>query len=328
MPDAFTEPTHMTAPEPPRPSTAAPHDPISHGLPPLPWLRAFEAAARHKSFTAAAQELNLTQAAVSHQVRSLEKYLGVALFERLARTLRLTEIGSAYLPPLRQSFDDIAAATAGLFGPVGRRTLVIRAPVSFVSLWLAPRLHRFTEAYPAIALRIVSSVWSNGPAEEGSDIDIRFGDGVWPGYRAELVDRFPAIAVCRPDLLPDGDEAARLAALSHMPLIHVTGYEDLWQRVFLPAGIALPAYTGVNIDTTIGALELAASGFGVTMVQTRFAEPYIATGRLVRVLATEVPLEAAHYILTSEGAKKTPPEALLFRNWLRSEVARDASPGG
>jgi LysR family glycine cleavage system transcriptional activator len=318
----------MTASEPPRPPTPAPHDPVAHGLPPLPWLRAFEAAARHQSFTAAAQELNLTQAAVSHQVRSLEKYLGVALFERLARTLRLTEIGSAYLPPLRQSFDDIAAATAGLFGPVGRRTLVIRAPVSFVSLWLASRIHRFTEAYPTIALRIVSSVWSNAPAEEGADVDIRFGDGVWPGFQVELVDRFPAIAVCRPDLLPQGDEAARLQALSRMPLIHVTGYEDLWQRVFQPAGIALPPFTGVNIDTTIGALELATSGFGATMAQTSFAAPYIASGRLSRALAAEVPLEAAHYILTSESAKKTPPEAVLFRNWLRSEVARDTTRGG
>lgn len=314
----------MTVSDPPRSTHASANDAIAQGLPPLPWLRAFEAAARHQSFTAAAQELNLTQAAVSHQVRSLEKYLGVALFERLARTLRLTEIGSAYLPPLRQSFDDIAAATAGLFGPVGRRTLVIRAPVSFVSLWLASRIHRFTEAYPTITLRIVSSVWAHAPAEEGSDVDIRFGDGVWPGYQAELIHRFPAIAVCRPDLLADGDETARLIALSQMPLIHVTGYEDLWQRVFQPAGIVLPPYTGVNIDTTIGALEFAAAGFGATMVQTCFAEPYIASGRLVRALAAEVPLDAAHYILTSEGAKKTPPEALLFRNWLRSEVARDA----
>lgn len=306
------------------PHNAPTHDAVAHGLPPLPWLRAFEAAARHRSFTAAAQELNLTQAAVSHQVRSLEKYLGVALFERLARTLRLTEIGSAYLPPLRQSFDDIAAATAGLFGPVGRRTLVIRAPVSFVSLWLATRIHRFTEAYPTITLRFVSSVWSNGPAEDGSDIDIRFGEGNWSGFQAELIHRFPAIAVCRPDLLPEGDEAARTNAISRMQLIHVTGYEDLWQRLLAPAGIKLPPYSGVNVDTTIGALEFAASGFGATMVQTCFADPYIASGRLVRALAAEVPFEAAHYILTSEGAKKTPPEALLFRNWLRSEIARNA----
>ena len=113
-----------------------PQSPPPYDLPPLAWLRAFEASARHSSFTAAAQELNLTQAAVSHQVRSLEKHLGVMLFERLARTLRLTEMGTAYLPPLRRAFDELTAATSGLFGPIGKHTLVVRAPVSFASQWL------------------------------------------------------------------------------------------------------------------------------------------------------------------------------------------------
>jgi LysR family transcriptional regulator, glycine cleavage system transcriptional activator len=303
----------------------APNAAGTYDLPPLVLLRAFEAAARHQSFTAAAKELNLTQAAVSHQVRSLEKYLGVVLFERLARTLRLTEIGSAYLPPLRRSFDDMAAATAGLFGPVGRRTLVVRAPVSFVCLWLAQRVTRFTDAYPSIALRITSSVWAHSPADLAADVDIRFGDGIWPGFHAELVGNFPAIPVCRPDLCPSGNPAERLQALAKSPLIHVTGYEDLWQRLFKPAGIAVPAYAGLNIDTTIGALEMAASGVGATMVQTCFAAPYIADGRLTKALDVELPLEASHYILTAEGSKRKQPEAILFRNWLRSEAAASGS---
>jgi len=290
-------------------------------LPPLAWLRAFEAAARHQSFTSAAHELNLTQAAVSHQVRSLEKFLGVLLFERLARTLRLTEIGSAYLPPLRRSFDDMAAATAGLFGPVGKRTLVVRAPVSFVCLWLAQRIERFTATYPTIALRITSVVWAHAPADETTDVDIRFGDGIWPGFQAELIGNFPGIAVCRPDRVPRGSDAERLAVLSAGPLIHVTGYEDLWQRLFRPAGLSVAAYSGLNIDTSMGALEMAAAGLGATIVQTCFAEPYIASGRLVRAMQSEVPVGGSHYFLTAEGAKRTQPEATLFRNWLRSEVA-------
>jgi LysR family glycine cleavage system transcriptional activator len=302
--------------------SAKPQAADTYDLPPLVWLRAFEAAARHQSFTAAAQELNLTQAAVSHQVRSLEKYLGVVLFERLARTLRLTEIGSAYLPPLRRSFDDMAAATAGLFGPVGRRTLVVQAPVSFVCLWLAQRVTRFTEAYPSIALRITSSVWAHTPEDQPFDVDIRFGDGIWPGFHAELVGNFPAIAVCRPDLCPIGNPVERLRALAQGTLIHVAGYEDLWQRVFKPAGISVPDYSGLNIDTTIGSLELAAAGVGATMVQTCFAEPYIASGRLVRALDIELPLEASHYSLTAEGSKRQQPEAVLFRNWLREEAAK------
>jgi LysR family glycine cleavage system transcriptional activator len=291
----------------------------TYDLPPLAWLRAFEAAARHQSFTSAGVELNLTQAAVSHQVRSLEKLLGVILFERLARTLRLTEIGTAYLPPLRRSFDDMAAATAGLFGPIGRRTLVVRAPVSFVCLWLAGRLARFTDSYPAIELRINSVVWAHAAADETTDVDIRFGDGVWPGYQAELIGNFPAIAVCRPDLAPVGALVERLRSL-----IHVTGYEDLWQRLFKPLDIKVPAYSGLNIDTSIGALEMAAAGLGATIVQTCFAEPYIESGRLVRALDLELQLESSHYILTAEGAKRKQPEAILFRNWLRAEAAAAA----
>jgi LysR family glycine cleavage system transcriptional activator len=297
-------------------STAGTYD-----LPPLAWLRAFEASARHQSFTAAAAELNLTQAAVSHQVRSLEKHLGVVLFERLARTLRLTEIGIAYLPPLRRSFDDMAAATAGLFGPIGRRTLVVRAPVSFVCLWLAHRIARFTEAYPGIALRITSAVWAHTPDDEATDVDIRFGDGIWPGFQSELIGNFPAIAVCRPDLLPGGSVTDRLRALGGGPLIHVTGYEDLWQRLLKPAGIAVQPYAGLNIDTSMGALEMAAAGLGATIVQTCFAEPYIASGRLAKALDVELPLDASHYMLTADGAKRTQPEAILFRNWLRAETA-------
>ena len=298
----------------------------AYDLPPLVWLRAFEAAARHSSFTAAAAELNLTQAAVSHQVRSLERHLGVTLFERGPRNLRLTERGSAYLPPLRRSFDDLAAATAGLFGPMGRRALVIRAPVSFVTLWLAPRLPSFAAAHPGIAIRMINTVWDHVPVDESCDVDIRYGDGLWPGHQAERILGFPAMAVCRPDRLPPGSPEARLPALAAQPLLHVTGYEDLWQRLLRPAGIVLPPYSGFNIDTSIGALELAAAGYGPAIVQTGFAERYLADGRLVVAWDATLPLPHAHYLLTQEAAKRPQPEALLVRTWLRAE-ARAASGG-
>ena len=306
---------------PERPIPSQPEAGAAYDLPPLVWLRAFEASARHSSFTAAANELNLTQAAVSHQVRSLEKHLGVALFERGPRNLRLTEIGSAYLPPLRRSFDDIAAATAGLFGPVGRRTLVIRAPVSYVCLWLAPRLQRFTSQYPTISVRLVSAVWDHLPADEACDIDIRFGDGIWPGYQAERLNAFAAMVVCRPDLVPSGPPEARLKALSEQQLIHVTGHQDLWQRLFLPAGISVPVFSGLNIDTSMGALEMAAAGVGPCIVQTGFAEPYIQSGRLVPALDQTISMQQSHYLLTAEGARRPQPEVTLFCNWLRAEAA-------
>jgi LysR family transcriptional regulator, glycine cleavage system transcriptional activator len=302
-----------------------PQSPPPYDLPPLAWLRAFEAAARHSSFTAAAQELNLTQAAVSHQVRSLEKHLGVMLFERLARTLRLTEMGTAYLPPLRRAFDELTAATSGLFGPIGKHTLVVRAPVSFASLWLAPRLHGFHQAYPQVGLRIVSAVWSH-PTDNTvtADVDIRLGDGVWPGYRADLLAQWPAIAVVRPDKRPQGSSAERLAALSAHPLVRVTGYEDLWQRLYRQHDVAVPATgRGVDVDTTLAALELAASGFGPTIVLAGLAEGYIAAGRLVSAFDEALPVDMGHYVLTPDGARRQRPEAVLFRAWLKAELSKE-----
>ena len=289
----------------------------SYDIPPLMWLRAFEASARHSSFTAAADELSLTPAAVSHQVRSLEKYLGVMLFERLARKLLLTELGTAYLPPLRQSFDNLAAATAGLFGPIGQRTLMVRAPVSFVSLWLAPRIAGFLQKYPGIRLRLTSSVWSHSQSDEGTDIDIRFGDGTWPGFRADPIASFKAVPVCHPDQAPAGDFHDRIGQLSRSPLIHVTGYEDLWQRLCGRAEIPLQPYQGLIVDTSIAALELAAAGYGPAIVLDCFARHYIDSGRLVMPVEAHLAVDSAHYILTPDTAKRPSPEAILFTNWVK-----------
>lgn len=292
----------------------------AYSLPPLAWLRAFEAAARHASFTAAAAELNLTQAAVSHQVRSLEKHLGVVLFERLARTLRLTEMGNAYLPPLRRAFDDLTAATAGLFGPIGKRTLVVRAPVSFVALWLAPRLSRFSAAHPEIGLRIASAVWSYEPEETSVDVDIRFGDGVWPGHNPELVLLSPAAVVCRPDRLPPGTTAERLRMLARERLIHVTGYEDLWRRLFRAHAVDVSDSRGLDVDTSLAALEFAAAGYGATIVLDCFLQPFLDSGRLVRAVEEKLPIDAAHYIAVPDGARRQSPEAVLFKAWLKEEA--------
>ena len=297
---------------------AAPND----HLPPLPWLRAFEAAARHTSFTAAAAELNLTPAAVSHQVRSLERHLGVLLFERLARTLRLTEMGSAYTPPLRRAFDDLAAATVGLFGPLGKCTVSVSAPVSFVALWLAPRLGAFTAQFPQIRLRLTSAVWAHVPTESAIDVDIRLGDGVWPGHEAELLINIPAIVVCRPSDSFDSNPVERLKALATEPLIRVTGYEDLWQRLFRHYGLSLPSSPSVDVDTSLAALELAASGYGPTIVLEDFAKRHLEDGSLVRAFDDKLPIRASHYLLTPTGERRVRPEAILFQVWLKNQCER------
>lgn len=296
----------------------------AYRLPPLSWLRAFEATARHLSFTKAALELNLTQAAVSHQVRSLERQLGVQLFERLARSLKLTETGAAYLPPVRRSFEDLAAATDGLFGPVGTKTLTIRAPASFVVLWLAPRLGRFAEMRPDISIRIASVVWAQTTYDEPVDVDIRYGDGHWPGHKVEPLMPAAAIVVCRPETAPAGTDAERLAHFAaNGSLIHVTGYEDLWQRLAASFGTTLPRMTaGINVDTTMAALELSAARLGPAIVEHQFAEPYLSRGLLVRALETALPIREAHFFATPEGRTRSSVEANAFKAWLRAEAVR------
>ena len=300
------------------------HNPFAgYQLPPLAWLRAFEAAARHQSFTLAATELNLTQAAVSHQVRSLEKHLGVVLFERLPRSLRLTDIGAAYLPPLRNSFDELAAATAGLFGPVGKRMLTVRAPISFLALWLAPRLPSFQKQWPDISLRISTIVWAPASSDEVADIDIRFGDGKWSGFKSSLLLRHKVIPVCVPGMVEGADDAARLRSLlTGKMLIHVTGYENLWQRLAQSAGIPMPPSPGMNIDTTISALEMAACGVGPAIVLDGLAESYLRDGRLVRPVDAELAVEESHFIVQAEGGKRMTAEAMLFMKWLNEEVEK------
>src|SRR5262245_23514380 len=168
---------------------------MSYRLPSMVWLRAFEAAARHASFTAAAEELGLTQAAISHQVRSLEKQLGYPLFERLPRNLKLTDMGRAYLAPVRKAFDELSASTTGLFGPVGETALNLRVPVSLAVLWLARRLPQFCRSYPKIRIRLHSAIWADAMPADKIDIDIRYGHGNWAGFRSELFFRNPLIPV-------------------------------------------------------------------------------------------------------------------------------------
>ena len=302
--------------------TAAPND----FLPPLPWLRAFEAAARHSSFTAAAAELNLTPAAVSHQVRSLERHLGVVLFERLARTLRLTEMGNAYTPPLRRAFDELTAATVGLFGPTGKCSVSVSAPVSFMALWLAPRLAAFTSQFPQIGLRLTSAIWAHASSESAIDVDIRLGDGVWPGHEAQLLINIPAIVVCRSFRSADRSPLERLKALASEPLIRVTGYEDLWQRLFRHYGLSLPSSPSVDVDTSLAALELAASGYGPTIVLEDFAQRYLDDGRLVRALEDRLPIGASHYLLTQTGERRLRPEVILFQVWLKNQCQEACGP--
>jgi LysR family transcriptional regulator, glycine cleavage system transcriptional activator len=292
---------------------------MGHQMPPLPWLRAFEASARHLSFTNAASELNLTQAAISKQVKLLEHYLREPLFERLPRSLRLTKVGAAYLPKVTDAFERLSAGSLEVFG--GRRTgfLSVRASVGYAITWLAARLPRFLDAYPKTQVRIVSSVWAEDYDSETFDLDIRYGFGKWPGFDADRVTWEKLIPMCLPEI------AARMSSpedLAKERLLHVLGYQEGWATWLAAAGTRqVDPGSGIWFDTTPMALEVAAQGGGVALGRSSMLERELASGRLVRPFDLELPIEEG-YFLTAPKSGARHPDAVVFRDWLLAEAAK------
>jgi len=302
---------------------------MSYNLPQLNWIRAFESSARHLSFTAAAKELHRTQTSISQQVRSLERHIGFQLFERLPHGLRLSDMGLAYLPAVRKTFEDLSVATAGLFGPVSDRPVIVRAPVSTAVLWLAPRLNVFSELYPDIDIRLYSALWADSLSADETDIDIRMGDGNWPGFTVALLGSETAIPVCSAQTLKTFGSFDHVSELAQRDLIHIMGFEDLWMRVLSTQD--QPASTfenhGITVDTTLAAIELVAAGQGFAMIQKSLAQLPLRENKVVQAMDVEIDLPHAHYMTLPHSDKQTRSEVLLFRDWVVNAFRSDACPG-
>lgn len=297
------------------------------GLPTLTWLRAFEAAARTSSFTAAAAELRLTSGAISYQIRALEAHLGFALFERLPRGVRLTPLGVAYLPPVRRAFEQLADSTVGIFGGSERREIAIHAPVSLASLWLAPKLPAFMAACPNIDVRLSSVIWDNPSPDEATDLEIRYGSGQWRGYRSELLMSQRIVAVCSPSMLARTRSSGEVGPGLPQPLIRITGYEDHWQAVRQALKLGDPAERGgPAVDTTIAALELAAMGSGCALAHRIFLDSYLATGRLVYALEHDFADDSSYFLVVPERPQRLRRDVQQFRDWLMAVTAQAAEP--
>jgi len=293
------------------------------GLPNLAWLRSFEAAARTSSFAAAATELRLTSGAISYQIRSLEAHLGVALFERLARGVKLTGMGVAYLPPVRKAFEELADSTVGLFGGSEREQVTLHAPVSLGALWLAPRLPAFSAAHPTIDIRLASVIWDNAAPDDATDLEIRYGMGHWHGYRAEHLLNQPIVAVCSPQVLQAARQRGEEASLVAQHLIHIMGYENHWLKVRKGLGLDNLGVQpdGPTVDTTLAALELAASGAGCVLSHRLFLGAYFTTGRLVPATPREFADENSYFVVTPERPQRPSRAVQACREWLISMAA-------
>jgi LysR family glycine cleavage system transcriptional activator len=301
---------------------------MTRRLPPLNALRSFEAAARHLSFRAAAQELNVTPSAVSHQVKSLESYMGVALFHRLTRQVRLTDAGRTYLPALGAAFDQIDAATRQLALGAELHPLVISVTPTFATEWLVPRLTGFQTQHPDIELRI--STARDVPDFAATDVElaIPIGDGHWPGLEARLLIREEVVPVCSPDLLERFPALCTSAGLANATLIHVMTRPDQWAaylRIADLEGVANPA-RGPTVQNTFLALEAAMSGLGVALGNRRIIGAHLAVNRLVVPFELEIPIGTGYYMVNPVGAGAD-LRIGAFQRWVLSELDLPETPG-
>jgi LysR family transcriptional regulator, glycine cleavage system transcriptional activator len=289
-------------------------------LPPLSWLRAFEGAARHLSFTSAAQELGLSQAAISKQVKNLELHLRERLFVRKPRSLALTKAGAAYVPKVRDAFERLAAGTREVFGDRRSEKLTVRVNVSFSVNWLAPRLPDFFKRHPGIDVRIVSSVWNEELDLEKFDLDIRYGNGKLLGLRSDPVTVERLEPLCSPSLLKGGKAIRKPRDLQHHKLIHVLGYEEGWAVWLKAAGAGdLAANRGLQVDTTLMAFEMAACGLGVALGRISLSERELRSGRLIKPFRLSVPVAEAFHLISAQAGSEH-PDAAVFRGWLLEQA--------
>ncbi len=284
-------------------------------LPHLVYLQAFEAAARHLSFTRAAEELNCTQAAISQRVRALEQYFGRPLFKRQTNGLELSSTGMAYLPGVSQALDMAEAATRGLTGRRERRLITISGPISFLNLWIAPRLHAYQALNPGVGVQLNSSIWTD-PNIDLADVSFAF-------EKPELCPPDVTILAAQQLVLIAGpDHAAALAqgaSLQDIPQIEILGKYSLWD--IWAKGTGQPRNQGapqLRVDTAVSALELTAAGAGITVLYGLYAESALASGR---VEAPFGPGIAAPYVLTmSRNPKRKETEAVRsFMAWALGE---------
>lgn len=291
----------------------------TYKFPPLKWLMSFEAAARHMSFTAAAEELGLSQAAVSYQIKCLESMIKAPLFERKPRNLRLTAVGQAYLPPIRKAFDEMFATTAGLFGNHGEKVVTVRVAISFMTRCLAPVMQEFFDLHPDIRINFWSSIWANATEANEADIDIRFGTGEWDGFDATLITKDTAVLVSSPQHAHMVKKPEDLAKIPERMMINVAGYDELWRRVLIQTNMRPSLGKGIRVDTTLAASELVASGVGFAFLSRLFSRGELEQKRLVTPGNIELQMERAHYLLQPKSQKRPEASVLVFKEWLLSK---------
>ena len=317
---------------------------MSQRLPPLNALKAFEAAARHLSVKKAAVELNVTPAAVSHQIRTLEEYLDLQLFHRYNRALELTDAARACLPKLREGFDCMAQAVERLRSHTSGGMLTVSAAPSFAARWLMPRLHRFIAAHHEIDVRVsarMRRVSVDGKVDvaeratietwlDDSDVAILYGHGHYPDMDVHRLLSLTITPICSPKLLTGEHPLRTPEDLKHHMLLHddtgdMYDGESFWEVWLDAAGVTgIDAKRGARFSHAVLAFEAAIDAVGVVASMPSLAAEELASGKLVMPFDLKVPLDSAYYLVCEPHAK-TRPAVAAFRDWLIAEAAKDGS---
>lgn len=288
-------------------------------LPPLNSLKCFEAAGRLLSFTGAARELNVTQAAISHQIKVIEDYLGFSLFDRYPRRLALTEQGKALLPEVIEAFDRVSQAIGSLSQEQHSNLLSVRLAPSFAAKWLSPRLKYFWLQYPEIDLCLYHANAAVDFRREEIDIAVTYGKGDWPGVVADKLLGLDFFPVCSPAFMHNDKPLTDIDNLRYYTLLHDASY-DCWREWLELARLYdLNADKGTIIDDTNVLIQAAIEGQGIALGSTTFVEDHIDAGKLVKPFDVILQNEFCYYVVCPESHLKN-PAVRAFKEWLLSLV--------
>jgi LysR family glycine cleavage system transcriptional activator len=279
----------------------------------LNWLRSFESSARLLSFTLAAQEIGLTQTAVSQHIKALETQLGEDLFFRRPKSLQLTDVGTAYLVSVRSALETIELSTNGLFGPRQEKTIVVRASMALIN-WIGPKLESFLTEHPNVGIKLVTSLWRHQSEAQPVDIDIILAASTneRPNLRKLADENIVPVAPKN-----QSDSIQTSSDLLKQSQIHIFGYDDHWGRYLSEQGVAKTVPHGrLATDTSTTAIEMIAAGLGCAVMLERYAKQAIADGRPVAIVGEPVALLQSHYLVQSEVRSEARAEIEVFESWL------------
>jgi len=297
---------------------------MARRLPPLNALKAFEAVARSNSVTRAAEELSVTQGAVSQQVKALEATLGVKLFNRERQRLVITEAGRDYQTVVRNAFDQIAVGTERLMQRQNAGVLTVSTSLDFAAKWLVHRLARFAAAHPGIDLRVSATMHTVDFAHEDIDVSVRHGDGNWPGLDATRLCAEQIFAICSPKLLAGRNRLQRPVDVLKWPLVRLEDQSKAWERWFALAGVVAPEQLpGPVLNRASMLIDAAIDGQGIALARTTLAAWDLIGGRIVRPFDLSWRPAGTYWIVCPKATAKV-TKIGRFREWLLAEAVDDA----